>query len=87
MSALVKKMDAPLGITLRQMLQEVRRMCKTRNQLPVMLVYSTVDNILSLQVHGVQAYHRLICDAVGIAQTWYQGETTGQNPLLRTIPP
>ena len=54
---------------------------------PVMLVYSTVDNSPSLQVHGVQDYHRLICDAVGIAQTWYQGGTTGQNSLLRTTPP
>ena len=54
---------------------------------PVMLVYSTVDNIPSLQVHGVQDYHRLICNAVGIAQTWYQGGTTGQNSLLRTTPP
>ena len=53
---------------------------------PVMLVYSTVDNSPSLQVDGVQDYHRLICDAVGIAQTWYQGGTTGQNSLLRTIP-
>jgi hypothetical protein len=54
---------------------------------PVRLVYATVDNIPSLQVHGVQDYHRLICEAVGIAQTWYQGGTTGQNSLLRTTPP
>ena len=54
---------------------------------PVMLVYCTVDNSPSLQVHGVQDYHRLICDAVGMAQTWYQGGTTGQNSLLRTTPP
>src|SRR5262245_5240632 len=54
---------------------------------PVMLVYSTGDNIPSLQVHGVQDYHRLICDAVGIAQTWYQWGTTGQNSLLMTTPP
>jgi transposase len=54
---------------------------------PVMLVYSTVDDSPSLQVHGIQDYHRLICDAVGIAQTWYQGGTTGQNSLLRTTPP
>src|SRR5262249_7922952 len=32
---------------------------------PVMLVYCTVDDIPSLQVHGVQDYHRLICEAVG----------------------
>jgi hypothetical protein len=54
---------------------------------PVMLVYATVDNSPRLQVHSVQDYHRLICEAVGIAQTWYQGETTGQNSLLRTTPP
>ena len=54
---------------------------------PVMLVYSTVDKSPSLQVHGVQDYHRLICEAVGIAQTWYQEGTTGQNSLLRTTPP
>jgi hypothetical protein len=40
-----------------------------------------------VELHGVQDYHWLICDAVGIAQTWYQGGTTGQNSLLRTTPP
>src|SRR5262245_43272603 len=54
---------------------------------PVMLVHCTVDDIPSLQVHGVQDYHRLICDAVGIAQTWYQGVATEQNAPPWTIPP
>jgi transposase len=54
---------------------------------PVMLVHCTVDDIPSLQVHGVQDYHRLICDAVGIAQTWYQGVATEQNSLPWTTPP
>src|SRR5262244_2028748 len=54
---------------------------------PVMLVYSTGDNSPSLQVYGVQDYHRLICDAVGMAQTWYQGGTTEQNSLLSATPP
>jgi transposase len=54
---------------------------------PVMLVHCTVDNIPSLQVHGVQDYHLLICDAVGIAQGWYQEVATGQNSLPRTTPP
>ena len=54
---------------------------------PVMLVHCTVDDIPSRQGHGVQDYHRLICDAVGIAQAWYQGGATGQNSLLLTIPP
>jgi transposase len=54
---------------------------------PVMLVHCTVDEIPSLQVHGVQDYHRLICDAVGIAQTWYQGVATEQNSPPWTTPP
>jgi len=54
---------------------------------PVMLVHCTVDDIPSLQVHGVQDYHQLICDAVGIAQTWYQGGTTEQNSPPWTTPP
>src|SRR5215831_14967610 len=54
---------------------------------PVMLVHCTVDDIPSLQVQGVQDYHRLICDAVGIAQTWYQGVATEQNSPPWTIPP
>src|SRR5215475_9039885 len=53
----------------------------------VMLVHCTVDHIPSLQVHGVRDYHLLICDAVGIAQGWYQGVATGQNSLPRTTPP
>src|SRR5262245_37896641 len=54
---------------------------------PVMLVHCTVDDIPSLQVHGVQDYHRLICDAVGIAQTWYHGVATEQNSPPWTTPP
>jgi hypothetical protein len=33
---------------------------------PVMLVQFTVDNMTSLQLHGVQDHHRIICEAVGI---------------------
>ena len=54
---------------------------------PVMLVHCTVHDIPSLQVHGVHDYHRLICDAVGIAQTWYQGVATEQNSPPWTTPP
>src|SRR5499427_2162093 len=54
---------------------------------PVMLVHCTVDDIPSLQVRGVQDYHRLICDAVGVAQTWYQGVATEQNSPPWTTPP
>jgi hypothetical protein len=40
---------------------------------PVMLVHVTVDNTPSLQVYGVQDYHLLVCDAVGIERAWYPG--------------
>src|SRR5262245_64446252 len=35
---------------------------------PVMLVHCAVDNMPSLQVQGGQAYHRIVCEAVGIDQ-------------------
>jgi hypothetical protein len=38
---------------------------------PVMLVQFAIDKQLSLQVHGIQDYHLLVCDAVGIDQAWY----------------
>jgi transposase len=54
---------------------------------PVMLVQVAVDKQLSLQVHGVQDYHLIVCDAVGIDHAWYQGAATGQNSLPWTTPP
>jgi hypothetical protein len=54
---------------------------------PVMLVQFAIDKQLSLQVHGIQDYHLLVCDAVGIDQAWYQGTATGQNSLPWTTPP
>jgi transposase len=54
---------------------------------PVMLIQLAVDNMTSLQVHGVQDHHRLVCEAVGIDPEWYQEAATEQNSLPRTIPP
>lgn len=54
---------------------------------PVMLVPFVVDNTTSLQGHGVQGHHLLICEAVGIDPAWYQGVATEQNSLPRTTPP
>jgi hypothetical protein len=54
---------------------------------PVMLVHCMVDNTPRRQVHGIQDYHRMVCDAVGIDQAWYQGGATGQNALPQTAPP
>jgi len=55
--------------------------------MPVMLVHFAVDNTPSLQVHGVQDDHRIVCHAVGIDQAWSQGAATGQNSPLWTTPP
>jgi hypothetical protein len=54
---------------------------------PVTLVHFVVANTPSLQVHGVQDYHRIVCNAVGIDQAWYQGAATEQNSPPWTTPP
>jgi transposase len=54
---------------------------------PVMLVQLVVENTTSLQGHGVQDHHLLICEAVGIDPAWYQGVATEQNSRPRTTPP
>jgi transposase len=54
---------------------------------PVTLVHFAVDNAPILQVHGIQEDHLIICEAVGIDHTWYQGAAAGQNSRLSTIPP
>jgi len=54
---------------------------------PVMCVHFAVDTTPSFQVHGVQDYHLIVCDAVGIDQAWYQGRAAGHNSLPWTTPP
>jgi transposase len=54
---------------------------------PVTLVHFAVDSTPSLQVHGVQDCHRIVCNALGIDQAWYQGAATGQNSPPWTTPP
>jgi transposase len=54
---------------------------------PVMLVQFVVDNRTSLQGHGVQDHHLILCEAVGIDPTWYHGVAMEQNSLPRTTPP
>jgi transposase len=53
----------------------------------VRLVRVVVEKTISLQGHGVQDYHLLICEAVGIDPAWYHGVVTEQNALPRTTPP
>ncbi len=54
---------------------------------PVMLVQFAVDNTISLQVHGLQDHHLIVCEAVGIDPAWYQGAATGQHSLPPTKAP
>jgi hypothetical protein len=54
---------------------------------PVMLVQVAVENTPHFQVHGIQDYHRIVCEAVDIDQAWYQEAATGQNSLPWAIPP
>jgi hypothetical protein len=54
---------------------------------PVMLVQFAVDEQRSLQVHGLQDHHRIVCAAVGMAPGWSQIAATEQNSLPRTTPP
>jgi transposase len=54
---------------------------------PLMLVQFVVDNMPSLQGHGVQDHHRIVCEAVGIDPAWYHGVATEQNALPHTTPP
>jgi hypothetical protein len=54
---------------------------------PVTLVQFAVDKTTSLQVHGVQHPHRIVCEAVGTDPDWYQGTGRGQNSRPRTTPP
>src|SRR5499426_1188958 len=53
---------------------------------PVMLVQFAVDDMTSLQVHGVEDHHRIVCEAVSIDPAWYHGVAMEQNSLPRTTP-
>src|SRR5499426_188425 len=54
---------------------------------PVMRVQCTLDEQISVQVHGLQPHHLLICEAVGIDPTWYGVPVIRQKSLPRTTPP
>lgn len=54
---------------------------------PVRLVPCAMANTPSFQVHGVQDYHLLVGEAVGIDHAWSQGVVPGQNALPWTTSP
>jgi hypothetical protein len=39
---------------------------------PVTMVQLRLGNTESRQVYGMQPYHRLVCDALGLDHTWYE---------------
>lgn len=53
----------------------------------VAMVQLTVDNVDMLQVYGLQDHHRLVCDVLGIARTWYEAPSSGQNYPMNVTPP
>jgi len=53
----------------------------------VMRVQFAVAEPHTRQGYGVQDDHRIVCEAVGMDPRWYQIAGSGQNSLLRTIPP
>jgi hypothetical protein len=54
---------------------------------PVAMVQRVVENMEGLQVYGLQDHHRLVCDALGLARSWYEVPPGRQNCLMNVIPP
>jgi hypothetical protein len=54
---------------------------------PVMLVYLDLDGAAVFQVHGWQAHHRLICEALGVSATWDEGAAHRKNNSTRRRAP
>ena len=54
---------------------------------PVTLVYLDLDGVSVSQVHGWQAHHQLICEALGGSDTWYEGAANRKNNATRRRAP
>ena len=54
---------------------------------PVTLVSLDLDGTAVSQVHGCQAHHRLICEALGVSDTWYEGAAQRKNNSTRRRAP
>jgi hypothetical protein len=46
---------------------------------PVMLVQLRTDNTTGQHIYGVQPYHLLVCDALGIDHAWYESPSNQEN--------
>jgi hypothetical protein len=53
----------------------------------VMMVQLEVDTQVSFHVYGLQDYHLMVCDALGIDRLWYASPVTGQNTRMSATPP
>lgn len=54
---------------------------------PVTLVSLDLDGTAVSQVHGWQAHHRLVCEALGVSDTWYEGVAHRKNNSTRRRAP
>jgi hypothetical protein len=43
---------------------------------PVAMVHLQIDTAEVAQVYGLQAYHLLVCDALGLDHAWYEAPPT-----------
>jgi transposase len=53
----------------------------------VTIVHFQLGDTAVRQVHGWQTYHRIICEALGLDGTWYEGTVKPENSLSSSIPP
>jgi transposase len=53
----------------------------------VSLVHLDLDGDTVQQVHGWQESHRLVCQALGVSDSWYDGSTGQKNNSTCLIPP
>jgi transposase len=53
----------------------------------VSLVHLELDGVEVCQVHGWQPHHRLICQALGVDHSWYQGSADQKNNPMRLRAP
>jgi len=47
--------------------------------MPVRIVQLAVDKTTVCHVYGVQDYHLMVCDALGIDRSWYEAPRSRQN--------
>ena len=50
-------------------------------------VHVDLDGVDVCQVHGWQGHHRLICQALGLDEFWYEGSADQKNHLARSRAP